>query len=143
MPRIPGKTRPHPPPPRDIPLDLKVLLLRLHRKVGGIRGLLHALFDPDPWALLGRFRIRNWTPIHHEPNTSEPHLGAPSSTGTYVVRHVHKAIKRKVIDVSEPLGPEDLELGQPVDLTDVTPDPELVRILEEQHTGPRGRPPAG
>ena len=51
---------------------------------------------------------------------------------TYKVRgysNVRPTKKRKVIDMSEPLGPEDYELGKPVAPEDNVADPELEKLL--------------
>jgi hypothetical protein len=98
----------------------------------GIRAATKAFFSDDPWALLRLFRIYNFTPIRHEPNTRHPVRFAYMFDGTFrqigaeadlpegasetvdafiVDGRAGKTLRRKKVEYSEPLGAEDYELG--------------------------------
>lgn len=72
MPRIPGQAfrkrlRGH-----DVPHDVKVFFVKLHRKFQKVRTALNGLLSDDPWAVLKLFGLRNWTPNKHEADRSRP-----------------------------------------------------------------------
>ena len=134
MPR-PYKERP---PYREVSIKTKLRYLRAYNRMQ--RGLryVQAFFSGDPWALLTLLRVRNWSPIHHEPDTKHP-VQRPDgdqaySVGGYVVPTGVQ--RRKVIPDGEPLGPEDYELGLKV--AEAEADMRLVQaVLDDLTDGDR------
>ena len=66
---------------RDVPHSIKVAFVKLHRKISGVRQVVSALLDDDPWKLLGMFHLRNWSPIppgkHPDSGRIIPLAGGP------------------------------------------------------------------
>ena len=119
---------------------MKVGLVKLHLKLTRLRGAINGFLSHDPWALLSLFRLRNWTPIKHEPDKSRPVRVSLNEEGEVIIRPGVSPVendtddftayivsgydspltprgKKKVhhkVTTGEPLGPEDYSLGEKV-----------------------------
>jgi hypothetical protein len=104
---------------REVSHQTKLRYLRAYNRMQ--RGLkyVRAFFSGDPWALLTLLRVRNWSPVHHEPDLRHPVtlFYGDEPYPAYIVGGYEGAPtpKRKVIPDHEPLGPEDYELGLKVE----------------------------
>lgn len=105
--------------------SFRVTFRKAHNKLFGVRRLVQAfLLDPDPWTGLGVLGLARSSPIPHDRDTRQPtmanlaaevdaegHVTARPTEVFVVGRMLSPLTARKPRMMSEPLGPEDYELG--------------------------------